>query len=233
MKFAKKLYRGVFPKRLELDTKEKELLKQLYPTIDWNYVRCYKGMPWYMLKSFAIATALPHSYSGKYVDIYFRSYKPNTFISTCTLVHEAFHVLQYTDLSSMAKKSSGFGFFRPFVSYYLGWYFVKLGQNIFRKDIKFKEVGYHAYRYHQLEIPAYDYEQLFGEQFYLYQNYDSVYLLQNYPQLALQTSNCKQRPPIWAWLLASLITLVLTIVKPIADCLVLCVALVLGGRTKD
>lgn len=232
MQFAQKLYRGIFPKSLTLDTKEQQLLEQMYPTIDWTYVRCYQGMPWYMLKNFAIATALPHSYNGKYVNIYFRAYKPNTFMSTCTLVHEAFHVLQYTDLGSMTKKTWGFGFFRRFICYYIGWYLAKVVQNLFSKEVKLKELNYNSYRYHELEIPAYDYEQVFGEHFHLYQNYDSKHLFKQAPQLILQSSNCLQRPPIWAWLLGSLIALLLAIVKPIADGLVLLVAVLFGGWSK-
>ncbi|MCP4441633.1 MAG: hypothetical protein GY810_22215 [Aureispira sp.] len=234
MQFAQKLYKGIFPQRLKLDQKEQELLQKMYPTVDWEYVRYYRNMPWYMLKSFAIATALPHSYSGKYINIYFKSYKPNTFISTCTLVHEAFHVLQYEDMASMNKKGWGLGFFRRFIRYYLGWYFAKWVQTFLKKGVNRKEVGYQAYRYHEMEIPAYDHESIFGENFHHYRNADdSSYLFQQAPKLVIKNSNSPKRPPIWAWLLGSIIALVLTIVKPIADCLILIIALLFGGWRED
>jgi hypothetical protein len=118
-----------------------ELLKSIYPTIDWRRVDFYEGLPWFtpLVAPYVTAQALPQFYSlGKY-RIYIKKFDETQPGCVADIVHEAYHILQYMQIW----KGYGIGFFRGLMVYYNA-FFVKYG-----------------YRQNPFEIPAYDQEYRF------------------------------------------------------------------------
>ena len=207
---------------IELKPKQLGLLRQMYPGLPWDYICVYQGMPWYMRRSFAIATALPSSYSGGYIHVYLREYSTDEeadFDLTCTLVHEFFHVQQYYDLGSMGRGGRYFGFFRPFLWHYFSWYFALLlayrspqkGQGPKAADL--------AYRFHPMEDPAYQFEAAFAEAYSDYRFHDLAYFFNKYPQLIRPHSGYppSNRPPRWAWYAGIGLSALISLSKPPLD----------------
>ena len=71
MKVGQKLFNSILPPFAELSRAESDILKEMYPEINWLNVRYFEGLPWYMKLSNAIGTALPDSYNRKRVNVYF------------------------------------------------------------------------------------------------------------------------------------------------------------------
>lgn len=115
-----------------------QLLKDLYPTVDWNRVDFYEGLPWYTpyLASYVNAQALPQFYSFNRFSIYLRKFDESRIQCVSDIVHEAFHVMQ----GMRFWNGYGIGMLRGFTVYY-GAVFAKYG-----------------YRNNPFEISAYDQE---------------------------------------------------------------------------
>lgn len=118
-----------------------QLLKDMYPTVNWNRVDFYEGLPWYTpyLASYVNAQALPQFYSFNRFSIYLRKFDESRIQCVSDIVHEAFHVLQ----GMRFWNGYGLGMLRGFTVYY-GAVFFK-----------------HGYRQNPFEIAAYDHEFLF------------------------------------------------------------------------
>lgn len=96
------------------------LLQTLYPTVNWDNVHFYSGLPWYIPSSEATAITLPGLYDIRQIHIYFdRNFDPCSCKGLGTIVHEAFHVQQYTDSGT-----GGLGFIRKFMIMYLACTFM-------------------------------------------------------------------------------------------------------------
>lgn len=118
-----------------------ELLKNIYPTINWKRVDFYEGLPWFtpLVAPYVTAQALPQFYSlGKY-RIYIKKFDETQPGCVADIVHEAYHILQYMQIW----RGYGLGFFRGMMVFYNA-FFVKYG-----------------YRQNPFEIPAYDQEYRF------------------------------------------------------------------------
>ena len=115
-----------------------QLLKDLYPTVDWSRVDFYEGLPWYTpyLASYVNAQALPQFYSFNRFSIYLRKFDESRIQCVSDIVHEAFHVMQ----GMRFWNGYGIGMLRGFTVYY-GAVFTKYG-----------------YRNNPFEITAYDQE---------------------------------------------------------------------------
>lgn len=115
-----------------------QLLKDLYPGVDWNRVDFYEGLPWHtpVVAPYVTAQALPQFYSFSRYRIYLKKFDESRAQCLSDIVHEGFHIMQ----SMHFRKGYGFGFFRGFLFYYIA-HFLKYG-----------------YRQNPFEIPAYDQE---------------------------------------------------------------------------
>lgn len=115
-----------------------DLLRFVYPTIDWSRVSFYDGWPHVIGLSSARAITLPGSYTLRGVNIYFKRghWDPFTCDGLSVIVHEGFHVLQIRDVM----EGRGLGLARPFVVQYLACW----ASNGFR------------YNSHSMEEVAYD-----------------------------------------------------------------------------
>jgi hypothetical protein len=115
-----------------------QLLKDLYPTVNWNRVDFYEGLPWYtpFIAPYVNAQALPQFYSFNRFSIYLIKFDESRAQCLADIVHEGMHVLQ----GMRFWKGYGLGMLRGFTIFYSA-FFVKYG-----------------YRNNPLEIPAYDQE---------------------------------------------------------------------------
>lgn len=118
-----------------------QLLKDLYPTVNWNRVDFYEGLPWFtpFIAPYVNAQALPQFYSFNRFSIYLIKFDESRAQCLADIVHEGMHVLQ----GMKFWKGYGIGMLRGFTVFYTAL-FVKYG-----------------YRRNPLEIPAYDQEYRF------------------------------------------------------------------------
>ncbi|BDS12837.1 hypothetical protein [Aureispira anguillae] len=231
MGFGQLLYDSVFPPSFALKLKERQLLEQMYPNIDWEYVRCNYRMPWFMQHTFAIGTALPHSYSSQYLNIYIRT--PNTMTTDqrlSILVHEALHIQQYHELNSMGEKAKGWGFNRKFMHYYLGWYLQGLYQALIKDRKRWKAALQYAYWQHPMEITAYRQEKQFRQHINLYLETPVPIFFKQIPTLVCHQTAIPPTPSIFFYSLAALLSILITIARPLIELLLLPIAFLLGGR---
>lgn len=234
----RELHSGLFPRRFEPSERDRKLLQLMYPSINWKNISFYDGLPWYMRHTFAFATALPNSYSAKRVNIYFKKYEPDDKYMLSTLVHEAFHVLQYSDLQK--KWPLGFGFCRSFLWHYLGWFIALFFIGVFKTRKGVEKSAAAAYMEHPLEVPAYAQEWDFHQSYRNFGKHGALEILlflQLTPQLIRQDSGYGQnRPPYWALLPAVFLSLIISLVKPFLDFLLLIVLspiLLLMGKDNN
>jgi len=118
-----------------------QLLRDLYPGIDWKRVDFYEGLPWFTpsVAPYVTAQALPQFYSLGRFRIYLTKFDETRAQCLADIVHEAFHIMQAMHFM----KGYGLGFFRGWMLFYIA-YFIKYG-----------------YRSNPFEIPAYNQEYRF------------------------------------------------------------------------
>jgi hypothetical protein len=134
-----RIYRkNFFRKRHYPSEATMQLLKDLYPRIDWKRVHFYEGLPWFTppVAPYVTAQALPRSYSLGGFSIYLKQYDEERAQCLADIIHEAFHVMQAMTYG----RGYGAGFTRIWMIYYLA---------------EFMRVGY---RKNPFEIPAYNQE---------------------------------------------------------------------------
>ncbi|NVO09291.1 MAG: hypothetical protein HXX16_04940 [Bacteroidales bacterium] len=111
-------YRWFKPKEIEKPECVQQLLKTIYPKVNWNKVHLYNNLPWYISSSKTIAITLPGIYNFTRFNIYFNeNFDPCSCKGLGTIVHEGFHVLQNRDTGIF-----GVGFIRLFMVQYFGWW---------------------------------------------------------------------------------------------------------------
>ncbi len=117
------------------------LLKNLYPSVDWNRVDFYEGLPWFtpFIAPYVTAQALPQFYSFSRYRIYLKKFDESRAQCLADIVHEGYHVMQAMQFWN----GYGIGFFRGLMLYYNAL-FVKYG-----------------YRSNPFEITAHDQEYRF------------------------------------------------------------------------
>lgn len=206
LRIATTMYRWVFPKEIKPNTEIYALLQGIYPTIDWQKVRFYEGLPWFMNGNFANAIVLPATWHTHKIHAYFANYQPSTPSGLSTIIHEGFHVLQYQDLGK------GFGFLRGFMVCYLAEYFQLFFKNIFEKGhLTANQI---AYDQHPMETPAFRQDSDFRQ--YCLRN---TAISPTQLPLKLVHKHCGYTPKIaFPFLLAGLMTtLTFTIIKPLIE----------------
>lgn len=216
------IYSGIYPKRVALSNAHQTLLTKMYPTADWQQVNIYEGLPWFMQGSFAIAAVLPAAFRRKRLHIYCKQYLPNHPELLYTLVHEGMHVLQYQELQQKAYGLE-FGFCRLFMYHYIGWYLKNWWKYKIREAKSWREAGYAAYRYHPMEIEVYGHEALFVQK---YNSSRGAIALDGLPlkysELQKQHSGYNNyRLPLFWKLMALIICLLISIIRPLATILLL------------
>jgi hypothetical protein len=196
--------------QIQISSAQQLLLKHLYPTVDWQLVRYYQPLPWFMKDNFIAAMALPATYSNKLLDIHFKNCKIDDCYSLATLVHECYHVFQYQQFKAIYD----FGYFRRFMAYYLGWYVHLWVSNIIKYRFDFQRTAYESYRFHPFEIPAYEMEAKFID-WYKQQPQDTLNFEQaDFLGLVAKKLDTETRPPIWSLLIGSFLSFSIVLVKP-------------------
>jgi len=211
---AHQLYRWVFPARIERDEKTLSVLQHVYPTIDWQKVRFYHGLPWFIRGGFVNAIVLPATWGRRGIHVYFRDYRADSFYNLMTVVHEGFHVLQYRDLGA------GVGFFRRFMIYYLSEYLQLFIRNI--KNNTREHASQIAYEKHPMEIPAYAYEAAFKQ--YALTRKGIIQTADIPTELMCQTCGYTPQVTLPFLLIGILITFVFTLLKPFIELCFLLIA---------
>jgi len=155
LQIADTLYHWVFPKMITPDEEVKALLHRIYPTIDWQKVRFYEGLPWFIAGSNVGAIVLPGTWRSQSIHVYFSYYQPHTLAGLSTIIHEGFHILQCHDMGR------GVGFMRRFMVCYLADYFQLFFKYVFEKG---RNIANHAaYKEHPMEIPAFAQDRRFSQ----------------------------------------------------------------------
>jgi len=110
------VWRWFFPEKQELPECVLELLKVVFPTVDWDKVDFYKGIP-HVLSTGQDAITLPDTYNLSGIGIYFdpASWNPCSEDGLAIFIHEGVHVLQI----QQTLNGYGLGFARPFIMNYL------------------------------------------------------------------------------------------------------------------
>jgi hypothetical protein len=132
---ARRLWRWLFPPRVELPEEVARLVRTLYPTLDLDAVHFHQGMPHLTWLTRSEAIAIPAPFARRRTCIYVdpTHYDTRSVEGIGTLLHEAYHALQAQEAGW------GLGPFRP----YLALYFAYGAANGFR------------YRGHPMEVDAY------------------------------------------------------------------------------
>jgi hypothetical protein len=196
-----------------------DLLKSLYPKINWNRVNFYEGLPWFtpFAAPYVTAQALPHFYSTGRFCIYLKKFDERRVQCLSDLVHEAFHVMQAMKFA----KGYGIGFLRGWTIRYLA-YFFKIG-----------------YRQNPFEIPAYDHEFKFLEICASHglhgiqpeADQPSLQSVSNETSLVVNRSDVGYKGNIFLLILGFCLCFLITIVRPVADMLVGGLRLILRTRS--
>jgi hypothetical protein len=106
-----------FPRKIDPPDCLLDLLRFIYPTVDWSRVSFFDGWPHVLGFSPNAAITLPATYSLSRIHVHFKPgrWNPCTCPGVGLIVHEGFHVLQIQD----AVGGWGPGFARPFIAQYL------------------------------------------------------------------------------------------------------------------
>jgi hypothetical protein len=218
--FVGKIKSSFFLKRHFPAEKTVQLLEFIYPSIPWNRIEFYEGLPWftYFFAPYVTAQALPHFYSFGKFKIYLIKFDEERAQCLADIVHEGFHVLQAVNRWN----GYGVGFFRGFTLEYTS-FFLK-----------------HGYRQNPLEIPAYDQEYRFLSACAKHNIHGLIpqmskedYLaLLNEQGLVFKKYDAKHTVNFALAIPAFFITLLITIAKPIADVLLYLFFVIVPWRTN-
>ena len=139
--FLDDFIRAVFPRRIQPSERVMNILKVIYPTLNWKHIRFYEGIPWFAkyVAPYVTAQALPATFSLRKLNIHVKKYDENSCGVLADVVHEAYHMVQYERF----QKAWGLGFLRTFIVYYNACYLTR------------------GYRNNPFEIPAYEQEYAF------------------------------------------------------------------------
>lgn len=141
--FLRSVRKSFFLRKYEVKPETLKILQTLYPSVNWDRVDFYEGLPWFtpVVAPYVNAQALPQFYSTGRFRIYLRKFDESRAQCLADIVHEAFHVMQAMHFGN----GYGVGFFRGWLFYYIA-HFLREG-----------------YRNNVFEIPAYNQEYRFLE----------------------------------------------------------------------
>ena len=123
---ARRLWRWLFPARIEPPPEVARLLRAVYPALDLGAVSFHRGVPHLIRRLGSAAIVIPHPLASRRTCVYVEpgAWDPESVEGLGTLVHEAYHALQAQEAGR------GFGPLRP----YLVLYFAQGAANGFRYD---------------------------------------------------------------------------------------------------
>ncbi len=208
----------VAPKAWSPSSSSYLVLRRLYPNINWEKVRFFEGMPWFVGK-FAEAIVLPSAYRLDYLDVYLKQAQDDDVESLALLVHEAMHLQQCHEIKGLL----GYGYFRKFVVYYLAYYY-QVFFAVWREE-SFKIAREKGYWKHPLELPAYLQERRFKKLltdhlkagFPIHETVSTDSFLDQLTQIKVGDSGTTKAPKLWFIVPATLVTLPLLFAAPIVD----------------
>jgi hypothetical protein len=185
-----------------------ELLKELYPNVDWRRVDFYEGLPWFtpLVAPYVTAQALPRFYSFSGYRIYLKAFDETRAQCLADIVHEGFHIMQ----AMQFWKGYGLGFLRGLMVYYNALFFT------------------HGYRSNPFEVPAYDQEFRFLDHCRQLSYHGLIPKLPQHPfgsipkssGLIFTHSPFKYKGSRLVLIGSFLVCLLIALIKPIADILV-------------
>lgn len=210
-KFLEECSNSVFHEKIIPSKKIIDTLKIIYPTIKWERVYFFKGMPWFTIihSNFITAQALPATYSFSKFSIYLRDYDAESCETLSIIVHEGYHLMQYQKFL----KGYGLGFLRAFIVYYNAYYLK------------------HGYRNNPFEIPAYEQEN----KFYRFCKSNSLLQKESFSVdtcMIVKGVDFKFTGNYFYLFLSLLFNLLIAIIKPIAEILLALHLKLLKGITK-
>jgi hypothetical protein len=111
---ARRLWRWLFPERIELPEEVAGFLRALYPSLDLGAVTFHRGVPHLTRLLGSEAITIPALLARRRTRIYVEPayYDPSSVEGIGTLLHEAYHALQAQEAGW------GLGPFRPFLTLY-------------------------------------------------------------------------------------------------------------------
>jgi hypothetical protein len=206
--FIRTVRENFFLRKHEISPSTLHVLQSLYPSVDWDRVDFYEGLPWFTptVAPYVNAQALPQFYSFNKFRIYLRKFDESRAQCVADIVHEAFHINQAMHF----KKGYGIGFFRIWMFYYIA-HFLREG-----------------YRNNVFEIPAYNQEFRFLDACNRHNvkgvlpavNADDLRKVISEPGLVFPGYEYKYSGNWFFLPLSFIICLAVLIVKPLADALV-------------
>lgn len=221
-KIANHFFKWFKPPEIEKPVGVIKMLEAVYPTIEWNKVKFYDGLPWFtsIFAPRTNAITLPGTYGFHTIVIHFKNFDPYSIKGMSTIVHEGFHVLQFSEIGT-----GRMGWYRKFMIQYLGWC-IKLGKN--------------CYANHPMEKQAYTFEAQFSEGYKavgdsifeeastLSYNENALYeLMETHPHLLKIESGYKPKSFSWSTVLASFSVLIMTLFLPLMDGVFLIITLII------
>jgi len=208
-----RLLHSILPKRITLEPEIIQLLAKVYPTLDFNRIYFFNGMPWFMKHAFAVGITLPGTYNLSGINIYLNGCNQRSTEGLGLIVHELFHGLQYKELHG----GYGVGFMRSFLVFYLTEYFLLLRKNIGSQPLFVASKS--AYDCHPMETPAYQHEFEFKTQYHAL-GLDGM--LADFPATCIvEQSGYQFQHSRFTLLPGVLITLLFMLIKPIIELILL------------
>lgn len=195
----------LFPPKEELPAHLVFLLQKIFPSVNWKTVAFYKRMPWFMTfgRQYFTGITLPDTYSFSHYQIHHRGLNLNDCTGIATIVHEAYHILQFKEYF----KGRGIGFFRPGLIIYLSCWL--------------KE----GYFNHTMETPAYRLERDFINGYMKYNSYEAGCLTsilnENKATLLHHNAPTIYKCGILNLFKGTLLVLLITVLKPIVEFILL------------
>jgi hypothetical protein len=204
----------------DIQCDELYLIKHLFPNTKWENTNLKNTLPWYMQKSFAVATVLPCNYLSKNLSIFYQNSIRNVHFLE-TLYHEFIHVQQYQNLDK--RFPFGLGFFRCFMMHYLGWSLTLFIRGIFQKKLSMKEASNYAYRANPLEQEAYEKTGKFYSLILIKGiPEDFTAFTQEHPDIVIHKSDYCTSPPLWALIPSIILCFIIFMLKPFLDLFAFC-----------
>lgn len=167
-----------------------------------------------MQKSLVIGTVLPDSFSAHKLRLYCKNFDQlNPTEQLALIVHEAYHIQQYLDLSSRSTSIFNWGFNRCFIRLYIAWYLQNIGRAISNKR-PWRSITQWAYRTHPLEVPAYAQEEKFRQTWA-----NKTELKDGANWNALTCPKADEQPPakLIYRLISGILCLCITIINPVVE----------------
>ncbi len=213
------MLRNVYPRRIEIPPFLSDFLSRMYPTIRWNQVHFYEGMPWFAPK-WAGAIVLPHPFHYNQMCVYYKHFDCLSPSGLATIAHEGMHLLQAFELQN----AIGLGYYRGFLIYYNILSVIRTVA--LAGKVPFKKLNKLAYRTHPMEIPAYRQGDKLHQclhEYYSNKQYSKLLhhkdvvpdFMNTYPDLVCTKSQTQYNRSLMKYLGGAIITIPIALLNPV------------------